>query len=886
VAHPSKLIGLLMDTALFVPGTPLGEVAIPRQELPGLAEALADFSHPGFEQLNAGQRFERICRALHNLIRDAPHESFLLPALVEFLDHATRRALLESSINQSGFEMWLNNCSYVDAAENYRTRAKLVGKYLPRQEYQALFPIGMTGMYPGSHFVTAHDPPDLDTITASFWGWVDAFGARVGDAIHLWNVPGGLPPAAYRALLEELIHPSLFARVAKSQNPIRMVGRDLLTVKNLIKLRGYDRISEVNHDRYENAVIIVDEQGFYQGDWRSSDLEGVRQVLGRLEQCLQWLENHIHLSLISLFTRENLKRSDLEAFIARIQGIRLADCAPVAGYSARQRQQLDQCLATLLQMPGGLAVTFGEFGQVMDRLSAASFAHFGATLGQMLEPTLYERSGYLRENRPRLFNLLEHIYQDLDRAIHTVYAYNDRLDLALGVKRKVLGYPPNYVTTNLDVEAIRAKMGAYSHLTVAYQDQTGHLTPVGIVRSQDLRRQPLGTVSLRDFSNLEEITLAPYLQVISVVDHHKATLTTQTPPLTIVGDVQSTNTLLAQVAFGINDRYSLGGQTADGIARQLAELTALPAAQPADLRRLRRLYQYHMNAQARGEYYIHPAREFAEYLSFLNAILDDTDLLTKTTQRDIECVAELLNRLRSLVDGQVVEIVCFDDLPRDEQFVRQAAKRLLQHPELYSFYRRIFQRRQQAVEQAMRQALAGDDDELFSDTKIQNGGAAVGQLKLFQPNFAFFTAHAAELRARWLARAASLHQHEPQLDLHVQMISTIAGAEEARHGMIDDYDHRDELWLWVPTQEQATERLLAFLQSFRGSPGAAHLLGPARLAGNFPTVRDHLARHFPDLPLEQLPAEPVGGLLLILPCAAAKLNSRKAHLTPHLPHKR
>ncbi len=60
-------------------------------------------------------------------------------------------------------------------------------------EYQIFFPIGMGKIYPDTHYVTAHGSPDLDTTVASFWGWVDAFAARVAEGLHIWNVPGGPP---------------------------------------------------------------------------------------------------------------------------------------------------------------------------------------------------------------------------------------------------------------------------------------------------------------------------------------------------------------------------------------------------------------------------------------------------------------------------------------------------------------------------------------------------------------------------------------------------------------------------------------------------------------------------------------------------------------------
>ena len=37
-------------------------------------------------------------------------------------------------------------------------------------------------------------------------------------------------------------------------------------------------------------IILVDDLGYYLGDWRSFDVEGVRQVIMQLDNCLRWLE--------------------------------------------------------------------------------------------------------------------------------------------------------------------------------------------------------------------------------------------------------------------------------------------------------------------------------------------------------------------------------------------------------------------------------------------------------------------------------------------------------------------------------------------------------------------------------------------------------------------
>ena len=95
-----------------------------------------------------------------------------------------------------------------------------MGRYIPRESYQSLFPIGMGKKYVGSHYVTAHSSPDLDTTVASFWGWVDAFAARVGQGLHIWNVPGGAPESQVEVqfLFNQLLGAQCFEHFAKTRN--------------------------------------------------------------------------------------------------------------------------------------------------------------------------------------------------------------------------------------------------------------------------------------------------------------------------------------------------------------------------------------------------------------------------------------------------------------------------------------------------------------------------------------------------------------------------------------------------------------------------------------------------------------------------------------------
>src|SRR4029078_7608167 len=157
----------------------LGDFEVPKIKFDNLTPIFKEFSTQNFKKLSETQKSERVNRALLDLITMAHVPCFLLPAVLEYIDKVNALEIFETYAFLH-FELWLNQSSGLGPEENLLIRGKITGKWVPREAYQLLFPIGMDKTYSGSHFVTAHGSPDLDTTVASFWGWVDAFSARVG----------------------------------------------------------------------------------------------------------------------------------------------------------------------------------------------------------------------------------------------------------------------------------------------------------------------------------------------------------------------------------------------------------------------------------------------------------------------------------------------------------------------------------------------------------------------------------------------------------------------------------------------------------------------------------------------------------------------------------
>lgn len=864
-------------------GKQLGEYQIRCHRFEDLAHDFQQFSSASFQQQSDWQKLELVSRLLLAKIQSEPEPAFLLPAVLEFIDRVNREQIV-SQYTFHSFELWLNHFSSLSFEENYCVRAKIVGKRVQRTDYQILFPIGTGKIYEGSHFVTAHKSPDLDTTIASFWGWMDAFGARVSQGLHIWNVPGGPPSSQIEIqwLFLDLLHPSMFAHLAKTRAALNVTSSDLMTQKAFVRKKTSELLASVDHEREQLAVAILDEAGHFVGDWRSVDVEGVRQLILLVSSCLRWFENQLQLHLIAQFSKERLSVDEFTLALRHLFGCAVKQCEPALEFSMRQAAEVTRFMQHLLGLSQGLDASFEELRLHLMTSHMGTFPSLAELVEEVHGAQLFDAQGQLQENRPAMFRYVERVMQALHSSILAIRKRFETLDVALRTKSEIFGHQPTFLTLSADVEEMRAKMDAYSHLTVVASSGEMKM-PVGVVHATDLRKSTLGTVSLRDFCNREEMTIPSYLEVISVIDHHKSSLSTYAPPLAVIADAQSSNTLIARLAFELNDRYSLGGQSREAVQTRSPEELSL-AMQGKSLHLAERLLKRSHAAKNASSCYIHPDREFIEYLHFLYGILDDTDLLTKVTTLDLECVAALLNRLKSLAEGHEVELVSLDDLPRNRSFPRRAAQRLLQNEDLYSLYGKVYRHREKEVAESIQRAAMGQLSSFFADTKEQNGCCRVGQTKLFALNIPLYQQKAQECRRTWVHKAEEVYSKNRDIDLHVHMISTVVHGDEVYAGTNQPYDHQDELWIWAASSESGKEHLTWFVSSLQLSPGLKNqaieliYLGERHaewvrlFQESFPAMRYQETRH-PDARME----------MAIVRFQAGILNSRKAMISPFLP---
>ena len=860
--------------------TLLGDVTFSKKSFANLTTVLEGFEKKEFLSLVDRKRSHEINLALLRLIQAEPEPCFLLAAVLEFIERVGKAKLLEHYVFNS-FELWLNQNSQLSFEENYRVRAKIAGKYVDRGDYTALFPIGFGKVYPGPHFVLAHKSPDLDTTVASFWGWLDAFAARVSDGVHMWNVPGG-PPASQieiDLIFRDIFGPAVFTHLVKTRSILHVTGSDLMSQKGLVLKQLTDQIGSIDHDRDQIAAVLVDAQGFYLGDWRSADVEGVRDVILLLSSCIRWFENRLNVRFLEIFAKKDLNLTQVSSLLTSLYTLPISAAEPAQEFTKLQTKKVAEFLKRVLHVSGELEITFDE---LFKDLRSEQFNGLEQTLAAMQQAQLFDAKGNLIEDRSRIFTYLEQAIGSINQAVFELRTRLERLDIALKTKSEVFNHLPTYVSVRSDLDEIKAKMGSHPSLTVNYPDRD-QLYPVGVIRAEDIRKSILGTVSLRDFCNRDEMGIPAYLEVISVIDHHKSSLSTSTPPFAIISDAQSSNTLVAKQAFTINDANSLGGMNEQTIQAQLAE--EMGKKEACSNRLLQKLLHRRMVAKSKSSFFIHPEREFVEYLHFLYAILEDTDLLTKVTPVDVDCVVELLNRLKSLSLAREAEIVTISDIPRDAKFAKKAAARILQNEDLYSLYRKVYDFREKEVELNMQLASEAKPSNFFADTKEQNGRCRIGQTKLFENNVAFLEKKAAAIRHHWVQVAQEVYRKKAEISLHIHMMSTIVSAGDVYKGVAPKHVHKDELWLWIPKEDElAIENLKTFLTGFQTCPGLKNNPLEVEFVGDQNKELERIFKEsFLSIPSKKSGSQQADYAIVILRYNPGSLNSRKAMIAPYLP---
>ncbi|MCM8525393.1 MAG: hypothetical protein NE327_02675, partial [Lentisphaeraceae bacterium] len=355
----------------------IGDLKFSPREFKEMDHLAKDFTSTKFKSKSSIERNNIVNKALLDLIMKRPKNAFVLNEVTNYMQFVSENNVLDGSYNQTAFERWLNQHSGLSYEENREIRGKIVGKYIPRDEYQIYFPVAHNKVYNNSHAVTAHNPPDLDSTTASFIGWMDAFACRVGGAMTIWNLPQGQPGPIISKLFLDMYGDAIFKRIAKSKAMISPVAMDLLRQNRFIKVQGESNIRDFQHKRFANHIVLVDDKGYYVGDWRVSDVDSVGRIQRLLNICLNILEKQVVQRLTAILSKRRIEKVEIQDFLNSIFKQKIPEHGMLLHrFSSKDYEQLDAYLKKVLGVEQGCQAMMEEFFDRMDKIAFTNFNHF------------------------------------------------------------------------------------------------------------------------------------------------------------------------------------------------------------------------------------------------------------------------------------------------------------------------------------------------------------------------------------------------------------------------------------------------------------------------------------------------------------------------------
>ena len=177
------------------------------------------------------------------------------------------------------------------------------------------------------------------------------------------------------------------------------------------------------HDPMKTAVVLVDEEGYYLGDLKHFDVEGVSDVIMLFSHSLKGFRVYLQAELISLFAKKRGESKRSAAFAASIFRLKISELPHIGEFSLKQRAYVQSFLVDVLGIKEGLDGTYGEFARAMRAQGLLEFEAFERLMHSLAQSPLFDPSGNLVEERSLIFTQLERVVQGLDVAIDSVQRF-------------------------------------------------------------------------------------------------------------------------------------------------------------------------------------------------------------------------------------------------------------------------------------------------------------------------------------------------------------------------------------------------------------------------------------------------------------------------------
>ena len=157
-------------------------------------------------------------------------------------------------------------------------------------------------MHSGSHFVSAHPlpiwiPPSPHLLAGWMplqraWGQVNIYGTFRVD----------LPKNKLLLYLQSCLVP---LSPSPPTPKVHACSMDLLTTHSILYSEGSNTLTHLDHSMGNIAILYVDHQGYYQGDWRGSNFEPVQQITTLFDRILRAFFRTLFMWIFWHFLQKN-----------------------------------------------------------------------------------------------------------------------------------------------------------------------------------------------------------------------------------------------------------------------------------------------------------------------------------------------------------------------------------------------------------------------------------------------------------------------------------------------------------------------------------------------------------------------------------------------------
>ncbi len=458
----------------------LGDYKISIASFAGMETIIKRFSKKTFLSLSFSKRFSEVNQSLYQCILSSEEKNFLLPAITHYIQRINDEKILKEPYTLALFEFWLNHFSSLSWEENRDLRGRIVGKRIPREDYHTLFPIGMGKVFYGTHFVAAHLSPDVDTTIASFWGWMDAFAARVGTGLHRWALPGGPPDSPFVKIFRNIFGKHAFVITGQTDTTLLLTAMDLLTRDSMRIVSGNTLMNAIEHKNATEALLFFDEQDHLLGEWRSRDLERVRPIIIAFKSLLQWLESSLLSGFISLFSQCEVTKTEFKTLVDRIFHLPFDEICHLQKLPTKQIEDLSSFFQKTFGISKGIHSHFLHLGESLQKMGIQELHFLFIHVQNILHSNLFDKKGKLQKDRAETFYCLEELVEVMNRATFVLRSHIERFDIHLSIKKEVLEIPLSQLSLQSDVEEMRLKMEDLDYLSVTTSEKK-HSPIVGVL---------------------------------------------------------------------------------------------------------------------------------------------------------------------------------------------------------------------------------------------------------------------------------------------------------------------------------------------------------------------------------------------------------------------